>query len=190
MKKRIGVFGGSFDPVHQGHTHIVENFLRSGVVDEILIILTPDPPHKNSRIQAPFSHRMRMLELAFSGIDLVKVSDLEQSLPKPSYTLQTIRSLKQSHPENTYFLCIGVDSLVNFHKWYCYNELLDEITLLVARRPGYSAESVAKEILDHTIFIINPEMDVSSSDIRSRITNKKAELSAKVEEYIQKHNLY
>lgn len=190
MKKRIGVFGGSFDPVHQGHNHIVKNFLDSGVIDEILITLTPDPPHKNSHIQAPFNHRLKMLELEFNGFERVIISDLEQSLPKPSYTLQTIHSLKKSHPEITYFLCLGEDSLVNFHKWYRYRILLDEISLLVARRPGYSSESVAKEILDRTIFINNPEMDVSSSDIRGRFSHKSDELSAKVEEYIQKHNLY
>lgn len=189
MGKRVGVFGGSFDPVHQGHLHIVHSFLDSGLIDEILITLTPDPPHKKDRTQAPYNHRLKMLQLAFSDIHQVRISDLEQSLPKPSYTLQTIRYLKSTHPENIYFLCMGEDSLVNFHEWYRYKELLDEVTLLAARRPGYSAHSAAEEILEKTIFVNNRQVDISSTEIRSE-TVKRLNLPVEVEEYIRKQNLY
>lgn len=189
MKKRIGVFGGSFDPVHNGHIHIVKSFLQSGVIDELLITLTPDPPHKDRTTQAPYRHRYRMLELAFAGLDHVRISDLEQSLPAPSYSLQTIQSLKASDPACQYFLCMGEDSLESFHTWHRYREILAEVSLLVAARPGSSADSVAKEILEKTIFVSNIEIDISSSTVRGGDADEHA-LPEPVAEYIRTHNLY
>lgn len=189
MNKRIGVFGGSFDPVHNGHIHIVKSFLKSGVIDELLITLTPVPPHKDRTRQAPYRHRFRMLELAFTGLDNVNISDLEQSLPVPSYSLQTIQSLKASAPGCQYFLCMGEDSLESFHTWHSYKELLTEVTILVAARPGSNCGLVAEEILEKTIFVSNSEIDISSSTVRSGTADKNA-LPKSVTEYIRTHNLY
>ncbi|TVR16956.1 MAG: nicotinate (nicotinamide) nucleotide adenylyltransferase [Balneolaceae bacterium] len=189
MKKRIGVFGGSFDPVHNGHIHIVKSFLKSGVIDEILITLTPSPPHKDHLTQAPYHHRLRMLELAFAGFDQVRISDLEKSLPAPSYSLQTMQSLKASNPACLFFLCMGEDSLESFHTWHRYKELLAEVTLLVAARPGSNGGLVAEEILEKTIFVSNSEIDISSTTVRSR-TAEKHVLPEPVAEYIRKNNLY
>ncbi len=189
LKKRIGVFGGSFNPVHNGHIHIVKSFLKSGVIDEMLITLAPSPPHKDHTTQAPYHHRFRMLELAFAGFDQVTISDLEKSLPVPSYSLQTIQSLKASNPTCQFFLCMGEDSLEGFHTWHRYKELLAEVTLLVAARPGSNAGLVTEQILKKTIFVSNSELDISSSTVRSGTAGKHA-LPESVAEYIRTQNLY
>lgn len=189
MKKRVGIFGGSFDPVHQGHIHIVSSFLKSGLLDEVLITLTPDPPHKKKSTQAAYSHRLKMLELAFEENRSVVVSDIEQSLPSPSFTLQTIQHLKKTNQNTLYFLCMGEDSLANFHTWYKYRLILGEVTLIVARRQGYESDDLLPEILEKTIFINNTEVEVSSTEIRSGVLKNKL-LPDKIADYIKKNQLY
>ena len=189
MKKRVGVFGGSFDPVHQGHTHIVNEFLASGLIDELLILLTPDPPHKEKSAQAYYDHRLKMLELAFADFQNVVISDLEKSLPVPSYTLQTIQYLKRENPGYTYFLCMGEDSIASFHTWYRYEDLLNQVTLVVANRPGITSKQISKEILEKTIFLNNSEVNISSTEIRlSEIED--TVVPQQVAQYIRKHKLY
>jgi nicotinate-nucleotide adenylyltransferase len=187
--KRVGVFGGSFDPVHTGHVEAVNSFLNSGLIDEVWILLTPNPPHKTDQKQAGFSHRLKMLQLVFSGYDKVKISDLEKDLPTPSYTLQTIRHLKKEYPGNLFFLCIGEDSLESFHKWYKYNEILDECTLLVVNRPGFDHSRVDSKILENTIFIDHKPLDISSTQIREG-ERENYSIPDSVRRYMQDHNLY
>lgn len=189
--KRIGIFGGSFDPVHNGHIEAVNSFLNSGLLDEIWILLTPDPPHKRDRQLTELEHRFNMLNIAFQERERVKISDIEDDLPKPSYTLQTIRHLKQRYPDYIFFLCLGEDSLQSFHKWHKYQEILKECTLMVAERPGSSHIKVDPQIMDKTIFVDHKSMDISSSQIR---VNSMHEQSLNVQDevlnYIKKHNLY
>lgn len=187
--KRVGIFGGSFDPVHTGHVEAVNSFLDSGLIDEVWILLTPTPPHKTDQKQAGFSHRLKMLQLVFSDHDNVQISDLEKDLPTPSYTLQTIRHLKEEYPENLFFLCIGEDSLESFHKWYKYNEILDECTLLVVNRPGFDHSRVDSKILENTIFVDHQPLDISSTQIREG-EGKNYSIPDAVRSYIQDHNLY
>lgn len=189
--KRIGLFGGSFDPVHNGHIEAVDSFLNSGLIDEIWIMLTPDPPHKVDEQKTDFEHRYNMLKLAFQESDRIKISDIEKELSKPSYTLQTIHHLKNQYPDYTFFLCLGEDSLQSFHKWHKYDEILEECTLMVVDRPGSDHGDVDSDILEKTIFVDHNSMDISSSDIRqfsgsSLVRN----LPDDVQNYIQKNKLY
>ncbi len=189
--KRIGLFGGSFDPVHNGHIEAVGSFLNSNLVDEVWILLTPDPPHKAEQKKTDFKHRYEMLKLAFQESDRIKISDVEKELPKPSYTLQTIHHLKFQHPDYTFFLCVGEDSLQSFHKWYKYDEILKECSLMVVDRPGSDHSRVDPEILERTIFVAHQPMDISSTEIRETSDfSSLQDLPEEVHNYIQKNKLY
>jgi nicotinate-nucleotide adenylyltransferase len=188
--KRIGIFGGSFDPVHNGHIESVQSFLNSGLIDEVWVLLTPDPPHKSGRMMAPFSDRIQMLHLAFGDHKDVTISDVEKSLPSPSYSLQTVRHLKNHYPGFTFFLCLGGDSLAEFHTWYRYREILKECSLMAVLRPGFSREGISNEILEKTVFVDHKPVRASSTQVRKDAAASDQILPAQVKEYIEKHQLY
>jgi nicotinate-nucleotide adenylyltransferase len=191
MRDRIGIFGGSFDPVHNGHISVIKSFLNSNLLDRIIVMLTPYPPHKKSDLQTSYQHRLNMLEIAVKNLEYVSISDLETRLPQPSYTLQTINYLKENEPDNLFFLCIGEDSIVNFNKWYHFEEILEKVTLVVAERPGFNKRRADPKILERTIFVEHKPVDISSTEIRGHESGKiENAVPAEVRMYIQKHSLY
>lgn len=188
---RIGIFGGAFNPVHKGHVRAAESFLKCGLIDQLLVLPTPSPPHKKTDELAGFHHRKKMLEVALNGLERVVVSDLEKELPSPSYTLQTIEHLMNQNPNRRYFLCMGEDSIVHFHKWYRYEDLLEKVTLLVAERPGFDSQTVSKKILEKTIFVDHQPIDLSSNQFRkSRDKFSIKFLPEEVARYIKNNRLY
>lgn len=192
MKKRVGILGGSFDPVHKGHIKIASSFLKSGLIDELLVVLTPDPPHKKKQEQTAYVHRLAMLKLAFEGMNNVVISDVEQQLPKPSYTLQTICFLQETNSDTLYYLCLGLDSLTQFNQWHHYSDILEKVNLLVAERLGFDTSRIDPEILEHVVFIEHEPYPVSSTRIREKNGKGKVneELPDAVAAYIEKNNLY
>lgn len=194
MSERIGVFGGAFDPVHNGHISIALSFLKSNVVHRLLILPTPDPPHKKKDSLTSFQHRLRMLEIAFKDMEKVTVSELENRLPSPSYSLQTINHLQKINPSAVYYLCIGEDSLESFNSWYKYREVLKKSCLLVAERPGYHASKISDDILERAIFVDHHPIAISSTEIRNhtgkRNTLYQLSIPDEVREYIAGNNLY
>jgi nicotinate-nucleotide adenylyltransferase len=167
----IGLLGGSFDPVHNGHLSIAKSFLGSDLLDELWILLTPDPPHKADRPQADYQLRLEMLQFAFSDFDNIKVSDIEKQLPQPSYTIQTLKYLKEQYPEQTFYLCIGGDSLQDFKKWKDWQEILDYTDLLVARRPNMSINKIDKILRNDVHFVDHEPIEVSSTMIRDAVAS-------------------
>lgn len=189
--KRVGILGGSFDPVHNGHLRIAKSFLKSGLIEKLLVIPAPSPPHKND-LRASFWHRLEMLNLAFQDWDDVEVSDLEERLPAPSYSIQTIQYLQRENPDTLFYLCLGEDSLTHFHTWYRYKEIIEQITLLVAERPQFDSSDIEKELLEKTIFVDHKPLDLSSTEIRE-LTEDQIEsnrIPESVQKYIHTHNLY
>lgn len=191
---RIGIFGGAFDPVHHGHTQIAESFLASNLIDKLLVLPTPASPHKKNSDQTAFSHRYEMLKLAFSDNERVVVSDLETELPSPSYTLRTIEHLQQENPEDTYYLCIGEDSLTSFHQWWQHENILERVPLVVASRPDVNSVGLSRTILDRTLFVDHIEVDISSTQIRNRARKGDSRLKDlvpdSVAQYIFSNKLY
>lgn len=176
--------------MHSGHLKVADSFLKSGLIDELLILPTPFPPHKKEKNQTPFHHRLKMLEIAFVGRDRVKISDLEANLPSPSYTLQSIRYLKKDDPDTQFFLCLGEDNLKIFEKWYKSDEILKETVLIIAERPGFDSSGIPPKILERAVFVEHHPVDASSTEVRDAVEQSGDLLPENVAEYIEKHGLY
>ena len=169
MKRRVGLLGGTFDPVHNGHIAIAKSFLQTDYIDELWVLLTPYPPHKEGSQYAEYSVRLAMTKAAFEHIPNTFVSTIENDLPKPSFTFNTVRHLKQEHTDKEFFFCLGEDSIEKFHTWKYHQEIVDEVFLLAAFRPGYSHDKVHPSILERTKFVEHEPYKIASSDIRERI---------------------
>ena len=192
-KKSIGILGGSFDPVHHGHRSIAQSFLGSEYISELWILLTPESPHKSRQKAAPYSLRLQMLNEAFEGFEGIKISDLEQQLHPPYYTVQTLEYLADQYDDRSFFLCMGEDSLINFHKWHRWQDLLDLCKLLVAARPDYGPNQLAEEVAQQAYYIDHKPMDISSTQIRKRVREGKDIsnlVSAQVAQLISQNSLY
>ncbi len=193
MKSRIGIFGGTYDPVHTGHLAIAKAFLDSGEIDELWIMPAPDPPHKSQDVILPFEVRYKLLELGFSQWGNVVISDFENNLSVPSYSFRTIQNLKKRYPDKEFYFCIGSDSLENLSTWYRYKDLSKECMFMVAVRPGFNKEKVETDILKRCKLVPHKPVDISSTQIRQFIKEGK-DISGlvpdSVKEYIHSNNLY
>lgn len=169
MEKRIGLFGGTFDPVHNGHISIAHSFLNSNQLTELWVLLTPYPPHKRDANQASYQLRYEMLKEAFSGIDNLNILTIENELPKPSFSFNTIQHLKETNPNTEFYFCIGEDNLSKFNTWKHHKEILNEAKLMVAQRPGENHFDVDDYILEKTIFVEHNPINASSTQIKESL---------------------
>lgn len=194
--RQIGIFGGSFDPVHQAHLEVVESCLHSEYCEEIWVVPSRVSPFKQDKQTTAFRHRYRMAQLAFESMEGVQISDLEQYLDPPSYTLKTLQHMKLQFPDVRWKLCIGSDNLASFRHWYGYREILQIAELLVAVRPGYDVgaetDAIDKNILKHTRFVEHNPRRLSSTELRQQLSNDRPPVSVpeQVMAYIRQHGLY
>jgi len=166
--KKIGIFGGSFDPPHLGHLVIAELARRSLKLDLVVFVPAYRPPHKLGNHPATARDRLRMTKLATRGNKRLRVSDVEVKRRGVSYTVDTILAFRRRHPSATLYLIIGSDSLRQFHSWKNPDIILQEAELAVYRRPG-SLRPKRRIPSSRIHWIEGPTMDLSSSDIRKRI---------------------
>lgn len=189
----IGLLGGSFDPVHKGHVSIVHSYLNSGYINQLFIILSPDPPHKENQALTDFSHRYEMLKLAFSGMENLTISTVEKELSKPSYTVNTVSYFKDKLQDEPLYLCLGEDSYLEFTSWHRWEEIIELCKLLVAKRPDAGKADLPDKLKKRTLYIEHQAVEVSSSTIRAKIKsgeNAPDLLPEGVRAYINKHRLY
>jgi len=192
---KIGLFGGSFNPPHRGHRTFASVFKAQGLLDQVWILVSPDPPHKDGENLVPYEHRHKMALLNFEGLDGVLINQIEEDLPAPHYTVHTLKHLKKNFPDVTFFLCLGEDSIRSFESWKSPNEILDMVEILVVRRDHTSTE-LPKMILDnsHRIHWLDAKTEsVSSSLVRKYLQEGRdisEYLDSRVFEYIQTHKLY
>ena len=197
---RLGIFGGTFDPIHNGHLMVAQECRDRLSMDLVLFVPARLPPHKQARpLTAPY-HRMAMVRLAIDSNPGFETSSIELGRPGPSYSVDTLRQLRQYQPEDTeMFFIMGADSLNELASWHDPAGLLAICKLVVVSRPG--ATAVAPSRLDslhpgadeRVIALQVPGLDIASSDLRRRVTAGKTirfQLPDEVIAYIESNNLY
>lgn len=190
---KIGVYSGSFNPVHFGHIALVDYIIAQGIVDEIWLIRSPQNPLKSSATLLSDDHRAAMLELAIVGHEGLKINTIEDHLPKPNYTVNTLRALQEQHPDDEFHLIIGADNWEIFDRWREWGEIVSTFHLIVYPRPGYRYPQVDAGQYPNVQVVDAPQFDISSTEIRERY--KKGEsishlVAPDVLTYINQNKLY
>ena len=194
MKRRIGLFGGSFDPVHNAHLALARQARDELPLDELRFVPAGHAWQK-SRALSPAAHREAMLRLAIDGERGLAIERCELRRPGASYMLDTVRELQALQPLAMWFLVIGDDQYRNLHTWHGFEELLERVTLAVAQRPCAAPAGVIDPRVHSAgcVALSLPPMAVSSSDIRARVaagTDIAAWVPPNVALYIRQHGLY
>jgi nicotinate-nucleotide adenylyltransferase len=167
--RRIGLFGGSFDPIHRGHVDPVLEARRTLGLDQVVYLPTAEPPHKEGRRFAPALRRFCMVELALLGHPELVVSDHELTEGRKSYTVETVEHFGREQPGAELFLFVGADSYLEIDQWRRHEDLLDLVTLVVLARPGFERALERSPALPPgrgTVFVESAQVDVSSTDLR------------------------
>ncbi len=190
----IGIYGGSFNPIHIAHTSLAQSLLNQRYVDEVWFLVSPLNPLKQdvSPDILDYAQRLHLARLATEDIQGVRISDFESKLPVPSYTINTLDALAQTYPQHTFSLIIGADNWDQFHRWHRWQEILERYPLLVYRRPGYDIDT-ASASHNHITIVDTPLYDISSTAIRQAIRNGEdctQWLTPAVCDYIATHQLY
>lgn len=192
---KVGIFGGSFNPIHKGHTDLARAAFKTLKLNEMLIIPTAHSPHKEAA-SVSFEERMEMCRLAFENDKGFTVSDIEQRLGGTSYTINTVRALKELYPKNTeFYLIIGGDMLFYFDKWYRHEALLKECHVVAAARENDSYTDMLEYANEMgRIKVLNlPVTEVSSTELRGKIADGKdtgGMLDERVKAYINERGFY
>ncbi len=184
------IFGGAFDPPHEGHRYLARIACETLGLDGLIWVPTPDPPHK-SRPSTPFKHRLAMVKSFAATQPKQQVSDIESRLSCPSYSLHSIRALKAEYGrEHTWYFLIGADNWAIFPTWYLHQEIMQEVILVVFPRTGYTVDHFPKGVLKLDM----QEMGVQSSQIRQSLALTRdltnANVPDEVRAYIQLNHLY
>ncbi len=200
---RIGLFGGSFDPVHLGHLVVAEQCREQGRLDEVWFVLAPRPPHKPEKVLTRFDQRAEMLQLALAGNPAFRVEEIENELEGPSYTFRTLSELHRRHPEHEFWLLLGSDSLRDLPSWREPEQVVAQAGLLVVARPGaalLSAEAVRgalprlpAEVPLRLQIVGTPLLEIASRDLRERAATGRSTrymVPRAVEVYVQEKRLY
>ena len=172
MAKSIGLFFGSFNPVHVGHMIIANFMVEHSTLDEIWMIVSPQNPHKKKKNLASEYDRLHMVKLAIGDQPNIKASDIEFKLPQPSYTVDTLTYLKEKYPSKRFSLIMGGDNLATFHKWKNYELILEQHSLYVYQRPQYQVGPLADH--EQVTILEAPLLQLSASYIRKQIKENKS----------------
>ncbi len=164
---KTGLFFGSFNPVHVGHMIIANYLLANSDLKEVWMVVSPHNPHKAKKSLAKDYDRLHLLNLAIGTNTRLKASDIEFTLPKPSYTIDTLTYAKEKYPDKTFVLIMGGDNLATLHKWKNYETILKYYEIYVYNRPGYEKS----ELSDHpkVTYMESPLLDISASYIRKQV---------------------
>ena len=164
---RTGIFGGSFNPVHNGHVTLAARLLRAAKLDEVWLMVTPQNPWKRREELWDDDTRLSLTKLAVKDIPGLVASDYEMHLPKPSYTWNTLQALSCDYPDRRFTLLVGGDNWERFNDWYEHDKILANYDIAIYPRRG---STVDKESLPPRVRLLRtPLIDISSTEIRSRI---------------------
>lgn len=188
---KIGLFFGSFNPVHNGHMVIAQYMAEFTNLDQVWMVVSPHNPLKPAGSLLNDYQRLHMVELAIGSYRKIKLSKIEFGLPKPSYTIHTLEHLREKFPQHTFALIMGSDNLETLHKWKNYERIISGYEIYVYPRPGNDGG----ELKSHPNVKLTeaPHMDISSTFIRNAIRTKKDVrymMPEKVFDYIDEMHFY
>lgn len=178
MKRKIGLLGGTFDPVHYGHIRLAEECMKKLELEEIWFIPSAIPPHKDWKI-SPYEKRAKWLEQAIGSVEHYRILDIETRREGKSYTYHTLKELMKTDPDCEFYFLTGADSLEKLDTWYRWEDILDMCHFVATNRPGYERsvpENLAKEAEKRKGGIICLEinaLDISSTEVREQIAMQK-----------------
>jgi len=187
---KIGLYFGSFNPIHHGHLIIAEHVINETELQQVWFIVSPQNPFKQSNSLLNEYHRLHLVKLAIEGENNLRASDIEFKLPKPSYTITTLQYLEEKYPQHQFTIILGSDSFLNLDKWRSAELIMDRYELFVYTRAGFEVRTdlpVKYTILDA------PLLQISSTHIRKLIKNGKSVrylLPDTVKEEIEKNHYY
>ena len=203
-----GIFGGTFDPIHNGHLETVQHIVDECAMEQVVFVPAASPPHR-SQPHASARQRLDMVALAITGFPRFAVDDRELQRNLPSYTYDTVKSLQADFPHRRYCFIIGIDALAGLENWYCWQDLLEMIHFVVMGRPGWhapdplpgwwrSARTTERKVLETSragkiLEVAIPPNLASATEIRYGISqgfDVGAMMPAPVWQYICQHNLY
>jgi nicotinate-nucleotide adenylyltransferase len=192
LKMKIGLYFGTYNPIHIGHLAIANYMVEYTDIDQLWFVVSPQNPHKQKTNLLDDYQRLEMVHRAVDNDDRLRASNIEFSLPKPSYTVDTLAYLKDHYPDYHFVILMGSDNLESFHKWKNQETILENYGVIVYPRPGFdpSKVQVHKNI---TVAEEAPLMEISASFIRKAIRNGKDVrhfLPHHVWEYIDEMNFY
>jgi len=186
----IGLFFGSFNPLHLGHKLIASYIVDSTYLDKVCFVVSPQNPLKIKKSLLDEHHRLQIIKAEIEDNNKLEVSDIEFSMPIPSYTIDTLVRIKEQHPKNNYILIMGSDNLNNFHKWKNYEKIIQDYEIFVYKRPG---NQKVKHYSNVTILEGVPHIEISSSLIRKSIKAGKDVsyfMPEKAWKYMEEMNFY
>jgi nicotinate-nucleotide adenylyltransferase len=190
---RLGILGGTFDPIHLGHLIVAEIARRLLRLDEVVFVPARVPPHKGSVATSP-DRRFRMADLATTDNPGFRVSDVEIRREGPSYTIDTLRALRAEGPAGTeHFLLMGADSARDLASWKDHEVLLEESTVAVLGRPGVTESDLPPGLEDRVTFLDTPLVEISSTEIRRLVRRGESIrylVTDPVESFIRSEGLY
>ena len=185
---RIGIYGGSFNPIHNGHVYMAKFIIDYLKLDKLIVIPVGTPSHRKNILEDA-SMRLKMCEIAFENEKKIEISDIELKSKDISYTYDTLLKIIEIYPENEYFEIIGEDSGEYFHKWKNYKDILKLAKVVVLQREGYSTLLKDSNLLQ----VKNPFLNFSSTRVREAILNEESiekMVPKKVAEFIKVNKLY
>ena len=198
--KKVGIMGGTFNPIHNGHLFLAEHALEQAGLDYILFMPSMNPPHKAGMNLVSAEHRISMVRLAVNDNSHFVISDLELRRPGITYTSDTLKALKKDEPDTEYYFIVGADSLMMMTDWMEPQTVFRLSTIIAGAREQCTQEQITEQakFLEKTykgkiILLDMPIMEISSKAIRERITNKKSikyYVPNEVEAYIKEYHLY
>ena len=190
---KIGIFGGSFDPIHIGHAIIAQHIISSGAVDRLLFMVSPVNPLKAGKErQVADTDRLRMVEMVSRPMAGVETSAFEFTMPRPSYTIDTLNALQAKFPDDEFYLVTGGDNWQIFNKWRNSEEILAKYHLLIYPRLGYEV-IIPDDLKDRVTLVEAPIIELSSTEVRERLANGlsvRYYVPDEVLGYIERHHLY
>ena len=172
MNKHIGLFFGSFNPVHIGHLIIANHMANETDLDQVWMVVSPQNPFKDKKSLAKDRDRYNLVHLAIGDNPKLSVSDIEFSMPKPSYTIDTLTYLKEKYPNKIFYLIMGGDNVPTLPKWKNSELLIENYKIYVYKRPGYDLGPLASH--PNITSVGAPLLDISSTHIRQLIKERKS----------------